>query len=62
MCISENNVQYEIRIVFRVGEIPCVNTEYYYPYRAFGGQNIIVYSTRFVTRREILLILPGQYD
>ena len=22
---------------------------YYYPYRAFGGQNKIVYSTRFVT-------------
>ena len=35
---------------------------YYYPYRAFGGQNKIVYSTRFVTRRAIFfLILPGQY-
>ena len=34
---------------------------YYYPYRAFGGQNKIVYSTRFVTRRAILLILSGQY-
>ena len=34
---------------------------YYYPYRAFGGQNKIVYSTRFVTRRAIL-ILPGQYN
>ena len=34
---------------------------YYYPYRAFGGQNKIVYSTRFVTRRAILSILPGQY-
>ena len=26
------------------------NNEYYYPYRAFGGQNKIVYSTRFVRR------------
>ena len=26
----------------------------YYPYRAFGDQNKIVYSTRFVTRRAIL--------
>ena len=25
----------------------------YYSYRAFGGQNKIVYSTRFVTRRAI---------
>ena len=25
------------------------------------NQNKIVYSTRFVTRRAILLILPGQY-
>ena len=34
---------------------------YYYPYRAFGGQNKIVYS-RFVTRRAIFfLILAGQY-
>ena len=30
------------------------NIKYYYPYRAFGGQNKIVYSTRFVTRRAIL--------
>ena len=37
------------------------NKYYYYPYRAFGGQNKIVYSTCFVTRRAILLILPGQY-
>ena len=34
-------------------------TIYHYPYRAFGGQNKIVYSTRFVTRREIILLLPG---
>ena len=27
---------------------------YYYPYRAFGGQNKTVYSTRFVTRRAII--------
>ena len=26
------------------------NIMYYYPYRAFGGQNKIVYSTRFVRR------------
>ena len=26
------------------------NIFYYYPYRAFGGQNKIVYSTRFVRR------------
>ena len=39
----------------------------YYPYRAFGGQNKIVYSTRFVRRAilfkycpgNIFLILPG---
>ena len=30
----------------------------YYPYKAFGGQNKIVYSTRLVTRRAIIL-LPG---
>ena len=29
----------------------------YYPYRAFGGQNKIVYSTRFVTRRAIFFII-----
>ena len=34
---------------------------YHYPYMAFGGQNKIVYSKRFVTRRAILLILPRQY-
>ena len=27
-----------------------INILYYYPYRAFGGQNKIVYSTRFVRR------------
>ena len=27
-----------------------LNNLYYYPYRAFGGQNKIVYSTRFVMR------------
>ena len=31
----------------------------YYPYRVFGGHNKIVFSTRFVTRREIILLLPG---
>ena len=35
------------------------NTNHYYPYRAFGGQNKIVYSTCFVTRRAIILLLPG---
>ena len=35
---------------------------HYYPYRAFDGQNKIVYSP-FVTRRAIFfLILPGQYS
>ena len=41
----------------------------YYPYRAFGGQNKIVYSTRFARRAmffkycpgNIFLILPGLY-
>ena len=33
----------------------------YYPYRAFGGQKI-VYSTRFVTGRAIILFLPGLCD
>ena len=28
---------------------------YYYPYRVFGGQNKIVYSTRIETRRAISL-------
>ena len=45
----------------------CVYILYYYPYRAFGGQNKIVYSTRFVRRAilfkycpgNIFLILPG---
>ena len=31
------------------------NIYYYYSYRAFGGQNKIVYSTRFV-RRAIFLV------
>ena len=40
---------------------PCMdNNQYYYPYRAFGGQNKIVYSKCFVTRRAIILSLPGQ--
>ena len=46
-----------------------VNIIYYYPYRAFGGQNKIVYSTRFVRRAiffkycpgNIFSILPGLY-
>ena len=33
-----------------------------YPYRAIGGQNKIVYSTRFVTRRAIISLLPGLCD
>ena len=33
------------------------NIIHYYPYRAFGGQNKIVYSTRFVTRRAIFFII-----
>ena len=32
----------------------------YYPYRAFGGQNKIVYSTRFVTRRAIFFLNIAQ--
>ena len=32
----------------------------YYPYGAFGGQNKIVYSTCFVTKRAIILLLPAQ--
>ena len=32
--------------------IDCIFS-YYYPYRAFGDQNKIVYSMRFVTRRAI---------
>ena len=38
-----------------------LNKYYYYPYRAFGGQNKIVYSMRFVTRRAIISLLPGLY-
>ena len=33
----------------------------YYPYRAFGGQNKIMYSMRSVTRKAILLLLPKLY-
>ena len=29
----------------------------YYAYRAFGDQNKIVYSTHFVTRRAIFVII-----
>ena len=48
-----------------LGATETANIPYYYPYRAFGGQNKIVYSTRFVTRTAILLsllllLLPGQ--
>ena len=38
------------------------NIYHYYPYRAFGGQNKIVYPTHFVTRRSIILLLPGLCD
>ena len=31
----------------------------YYPYRAFGGQNKIVYSTRFVRRAILFKYCPG---
>ena len=34
----------------------------YHPNRAFGGPNKIVYSTRFETRRAIILLLPGLCD
>ena len=37
-----------------------MNILYYYPYRAFGGQNKIVYST-LCEEGNIFLILPGQY-
>ena len=32
---------------------------HYYPYRAFGGQNKIVYSTRFVRRAIFFKYCPG---
>ena len=38
------------------------NNDNYYPYRAFGDQNKSVYSTRFVTRKAIILLLPGVCD
>ena len=31
---------------------------HYYPYRVFGGRNKIVYSTSFVTKTAIILLLP----
>ena len=31
----------------------------YYPYRAFGGQNKIMYSTRFVRRAIFFKYCPG---
>ena len=37
-----------------------VDTKHYHPYRAFGGQNKIMYSTSFVTRRAIISLLPRQ--
>ena len=33
----------------------------YYPYRAFGGQNKIVYSQALWQGGQYFLILPGQY-
>ena len=39
----------------RVYNLKSVKKDNYYPYRAFGGQNKIVYSTGFVTRRAIIL-------
>ena len=33
------------------------NKIHYYSYRAFSGQNKIVYSTRFVTRTAIMLLM-----
>ena len=52
--LEQNNSVTAIRIEARI--------DYYYPYRAFGGQNKIVHSTRFVTRRQIILLLPGLCD
>ena len=34
----------------KVDKLASNNNNNYYPYRAFGGQNKIVYSTRFVRR------------
>ena len=36
------------------------NIQYNYSYRAFGGQNKIMYSTHFVTRTAIISFLPEQ--
>ena len=41
-----------INILF---DVFVVNIVYYYSYRAFGGQNKIVYSTRFVRRAIFFL-------
>ena len=41
-----------ISVEYKPYSIAVSNIKHYYPYRAFGGQNKIVYSTRFV-RREI---------
>ena len=40
----------------------CTSMENYYPYRAFGGQNEIVYYTGFlIFPGQYFLILPGLY-
>ena len=52
-----------------VSRVHVLSNYYYYPYRAFGGQNKIVYSTCFVRRAiffkycpgNIFLILPRLY-
>ena len=45
-CIQLSNY-----ITLKINSSTC-NKVYYYPYRAFGGQNKIVYSTRFQCDKE----------
>ena len=48
---------YTTVVTFIIVESFFNNDIYYYPYRAFGDQNKIVYSTCFVTRRATIITL-----
>ena len=50
LTISPDGLSYNCLLQWMQQHGVSSNTLYYYPYRAFGGQNKIVYSTRFVRR------------
>ena len=61
-CIKKSNhgiIWFEIdKSLFQHGHDVYMCNVYYYPYRAFGDQNKIVYSTRFVRREIFFLYCP----